>query len=159
MGLQSSARVPAQSSSERVRTCWNLAKASRQRCLCSLSSPPFPGDFCCCQTWQIWVILYTEDCGESSAECLVDIIHPLVDYSEQHSFLETCRHQWWLDKVYEWHSDNCWMVSVVWPATQFCCHLWKQVIQNQQRKWQKKNSDLNTGGQISLSCLSKSFIN
>ena len=37
------ARVPVQSSSERVRISWNSAKASRERCLISLSSTPLPG--------------------------------------------------------------------------------------------------------------------
>ena len=41
--LQSSARVPVQSNSERVRISWSSAEASRQCCLCSLSSAPLPG--------------------------------------------------------------------------------------------------------------------
>ena len=41
--LLSSARVSVQSSSERVRSSWNSAEASRQCCLCSLSFAPLPG--------------------------------------------------------------------------------------------------------------------
>ena len=40
--LHSSARVPVQSISERVRVSWNSAEASRQCCSCSLSSAPLP---------------------------------------------------------------------------------------------------------------------
>ena len=42
LGLQGSTRVQVQSSFERVTISWNLAEASRQCCLCSLSSAPLP---------------------------------------------------------------------------------------------------------------------
>ena len=30
---------------------------------------------CCdCWTWQIWIVFYVEDCGESYAECCVHLV-------------------------------------------------------------------------------------
>ena len=27
-----------------------------------------------CWTWQIWIVFYVEDCGESNAECCVHLV-------------------------------------------------------------------------------------